>query len=27
MVLEKNIKSDSTFFHRFKEVVLFVPKD
>lgn len=27
MVLEKNIKSDSTFFHRFKEVVLVVPKD
>ena len=27
MVLEKNIKSDSTFFHRFKEVVLVIPKD
>lgn len=26
MVVEKNIKSDSTFFHRFKEVVLVVPK-
>jgi sugar O-acyltransferase (sialic acid O-acetyltransferase NeuD family) len=27
MVIEKNIKSDSTFFHRFKEVVLVVPKE
>lgn len=27
MVIEKNIKSDSTFFHRFKEVVLVVPKN
>lgn len=26
MVIEKNIKSDSTFFHRFKEVVLVIPK-
>jgi UDP-3-O-[3-hydroxymyristoyl] glucosamine N-acyltransferase len=26
MVIEKNIKSDSTFFHRFKEVVLAIPK-
>lgn len=25
MVIEKNIKSDSTFFHRFKEVVLVIP--
>jgi|TARA_B110000908_G_C10227687_1_gene438874 sugar O-acyltransferase (sialic acid O-acetyltransferase NeuD family) len=27
MVVDKNIKSDSTFFHRFKEVVLVIPKD
>jgi sugar O-acyltransferase (sialic acid O-acetyltransferase NeuD family) len=27
MVVEKNIKSDSTFFHRFKEVVLVIPKN
>lgn len=27
MVIEKNIKSDSTFFHRFKEVVLVIPKN
>jgi acetyltransferase-like isoleucine patch superfamily enzyme len=27
MVIEKNIKSDSTFFHQFKEVVLVVPKE
>ncbi len=27
MVIENSIKSDSTFFHRFKEVVLVVPKD
>lgn len=26
MVIEKNIKSDSTYFHRFKEVVLVIPK-
>jgi acetyltransferase-like isoleucine patch superfamily enzyme len=26
MVIEKNILSDTTFFHRFKEVVLVVPK-
>lgn len=27
MVIEKNIKSDSTFFHRYKEVVLVIPKE
>lgn len=27
MVIEKNIASDTTFFHRYKEVVLVVPKD
>jgi sugar O-acyltransferase (sialic acid O-acetyltransferase NeuD family) len=27
MVIEKNIKSDSTFFHRFKETVLVIPKE
>ena len=27
MVIKNNIKSDSTFFHRFKEVVLVIPKD
>lgn len=27
MVIEKNIKNDSTFFHRFKEVVLVIPKE
>lgn len=27
MVIEKNIKSNSTFFHRFKEVVLVIPKE
>lgn len=27
MVIEKNIKSDCTFFHRYKEVVLVVPKE
>ena len=26
MVIEKNIKNDSTFFHRYKEVVLVIPK-
>lgn len=26
MVIEKNIKSDSTYFHRYKEVVLVIPK-
>lgn len=27
MVIENNIKSNSTFFHRFKEVVLVIPKE
>ena len=26
-VIKNNIKSDSTFFHRFKEVVLVIPKE